>query len=184
MSVNSKPFKLRTVTILSLLVLLGVGGFYGYKAVLNYASDKMVDQVAKQVLTEDEIKTLLEDPEVKKLVEQAEKGINKTTVDTTPTPESSGVDPNLQTDRTATETNGVPQQKQESGAPRFANKEEAFQFLLSKFSMSEIREVMGMASGGLTEEEKEKIKASLLSRLTPEEYQALIITGLIEMKKQ
>jgi hypothetical protein len=147
----------RTLIILGLLGLVGIGGIYGYKAGLDYASTKMVDQVAKQVLTQDEMKNLLSDPEVKKLVEH-EGG--------------SPVDPE------------VPQQgAQAQQQPMFADKQEALKFLLSKYSISEVSGLVEKTSGGLTEEEKEEIKASLLSRLTTEEYQAIIITGLIEMKK-
>ena len=173
-----KGFRLRIVIVLGLFGLVAVGGFFGYKAGLDYASDKLVDQVAKQVLTENEIENLLKDPEVRRLVEQ---GIDTTAIaTTTPTPESESGG--------ASGTTGALQESQPTEVqhqqPMFADKQEALQFLLSKFSMTEIREVMGMASGGLTEEEKEEIKALLLSRLTPEEYQALLITGLIEMKKQ
>jgi hypothetical protein len=66
----------------------------------------------------------------------------------------------------------------------FKSRQEATQFVMSKFSMSEISDFGKMAQGGLTEEEKNEIKSKVMSRLTPEEYEALKLFGIIELSKQ
>ncbi|UQD53489.1 hypothetical protein C0971_16775 [Bacillus methanolicus] len=66
----------------------------------------------------------------------------------------------------------------------FRSREEAIKFLLSKFSMSELTEFARMAEGGLTPEEKAKIKEAITKRLTPEEYNALKVYAFIELSKR
>ncbi|MDQ0243778.1 hypothetical protein J2S09_001323 [Bacillus fengqiuensis] len=89
-----------------------------------------------------------------------------------------------QTGQTPPTTENASASKEEKPKPRFQSREEATQFVMSKFSMGEISQFAQMAQGGLTEEEKSSIKSQVTSRLTAEEYEALKLFGIIELGKQ
>lgn len=168
------------------IVILAVLGGAGYKVGMNYASEKMINQVAEQVLTKDEVNQLLNDPAVQQSIKeqagtealaQLQQQIGTTkqsstgqTVDAAPQSEASS----------SPKTAGSNQEN----SVAFTSKEEALKFLLSKFTMEELKGFAGQAQGGLTAEEKASIKSELLSRISPEEYQALKVLGLIELSKQ
>lgn len=55
--------------ILGVLLILGVAGYFGYNFAISTASDIMIDQVANQVLSnEEELDKLMNDPEIQALI--------------------------------------------------------------------------------------------------------------------
>ncbi len=179
------------VLLLSLLVAGGVGTV-SYQYGMQYASDKMIDQLAKEVLTQEEVTTLLEDPEVKKLVQEqlALQGVTLAP-QAAPAAQATTTEPSQPTKPDPVSTSAEKQTANQAAKPQeaspqrigFSTKEEALQFLLTKFSMAELRQFASLAQGGLTGEEREQIKSTLLSRLTPDEFHALKVLGLVEISK-
>ncbi|MBP1934079.1 hypothetical protein [Ammoniphilus resinae] len=189
----------RTKWILGSVVCLAVLGVIGYNWVISFASDRLVEQVTKDMLTDDEVNELMKEPAVQKALEEqlgaipsdqeevdqdsagdSQKSDQNTTV--TPEPSESGGRAGSSSSGSETGTSTATTGNQEKVG--FSNKEEALKFLLSRFSMSELKEFVSMASGGVTAEEKQEIKKALLERLSPEEFQALKVLGLIELKKR
>ncbi|MEW9667556.1 hypothetical protein [Ammoniphilus sp. 3BR4] len=160
---------------LGILVILG---FAGYKIGMNYVSEKMMDQVSQEVLTPEEVKKLLDDPAIQQAIEQ-QGGTDAfgQLKEAAPVPA-----PGEEATQAGKEQPAVSQPAS-SAALTFATKEEAMKFLLTKFTMSELTNLASMTQGGLTSEEKEELKSTLLSRLSPEEFQALKVLGLIELSK-
>jgi hypothetical protein len=152
--------KLLFALIIIIILIVGV-----YKIGIKYGSEAVINQIANQVLSKDEIDKLIEDPKVQKIIEdQLGAGV-------------------LQNLRKEQPINNLPQTGTGSQLV-FTTKEEAFEFLLTKFSISELNNFINMAEGGITTEEKNQIKSVLSSRLTTEEYQALKVIGLIELQKR
>jgi hypothetical protein len=59
---------------LGFLLVLALLGFAGYNFVMDYASDKVIDQVSNTLgANEEGVNKLLEDPEIKKYIESGEK---------------------------------------------------------------------------------------------------------------
>ena len=189
----------RTKWILGSVVCLAVLGVIGYKWVISYASERLVEQVTKDMLTDDEVNELMKEPAVQRALEEqlgaievpTDQGNSKATTDST-TPkqkadQGSAVTPAPSGSKSgnvgSTSASTVEKQGQEEQIA-FSDKEEALKFLLSRFSMSELKEFVSMASGGVTPDEKKEIKQSLLDRLSPQEFQALKVLGLVELKKR
>ncbi|TEB08163.1 hypothetical protein Psch_01718 [Pelotomaculum schinkii] len=166
--------KLLFALIIILIVIAGV-----YKIGMQYGSEVVIDKIANQVLSKDEIDQLIEDPKVQKTIEEQL---------------GAGALQNLRKEQSnnGTVPDAVPNAPDASNLPQtgtnsqlvFATPEEALKFLLTKFSMSELNGFIKMADGGVTTAEKNQIKSALMSRLTPEEYQALKVLGLIELQKR
>ncbi len=75
-----------------------------------------------------------------------------------------------------------------SGNPNDANlpfttKKEAIQRITQRLSIGDLKELASMASGGLTAEEKEKIKTEFESKFSPEEIKALKVVAYKELNK-
>lgn len=75
-----------------------------------------------------------------------------------------------------------------SGNPNDANlpfttKKEAIQRVTQRLSIGDLKELASMASGGLTAEEKEKIKTEFESKFSPEEIKALKVVAYKELNK-
>jgi hypothetical protein len=171
-----------------------------YKLGIKYGSDVVVNQIANQVLTRDDIDKLVKDPMVQKAIEDQlgaaalENLLKEQSGSEQPGTEQPGTDqpgteqPGGQpgAEHPGTETVPNPHQPQtETGSQlAFNTKEEAFEFVLTKFSLSELQGFVKMAEGGITAEEKKQAKSALLARLTPEEYQALKVIALIELQKR
>ncbi|MFC3883394.1 hypothetical protein ACFOU2_07605 [Bacillus songklensis] len=85
---------------------------------------------------------------------------------------------------TTSSTDAASGGKEQQPKLAFKSRQEATQFVMGKFSMSEISDFAKAAQGGLTEEEKNEIKSKVTSRLTAEEYEALKLFGIIELSKQ
>lgn len=175
--------------------ILAVLGVAGYKAGMNYASEKMINQVAEQVLTKDEVNELLHDPAIQQSIKeqagtealaQLQKQIGNTEQSSLGQAASTvgQVAPNdNKTESASTPGKSVTEPPKEHTVA-FTTKEEALKFLLAKFTMDELKGFAGQAQGGITTEEKAAIKSELLSRISPDEFQALKVLGLIELSKQ
>ncbi|HBC93660.1 MAG TPA: hypothetical protein DCZ10_12400 [Pelotomaculum sp.] len=160
-----------------IIILIVIAG--GYKLGLKYGSEAVIDKIANQVLSKDEIDQLIEDPKVQKTIEAqlgagALQNLRKAQPHTGAVPDAV---PNIP------DANNLPPTDTNSQLV-FTTKEEALKFLLTKFSMSELNGFIKMADGGVTAAEKDQIKSTLMARLTPEEYQALKVLGLIELQKR
>ncbi len=168
---------MKRLLIAFIIILIVIAG--GYKLGLKYGSEVVIDKIANQVLSKDEIDQLIEDPKVQKTIEEqlgagALQNLRKEQPNTGAVPDAV---PN------APDASNLPQTGTNSQLV-FATPEEALKFLLTKFSMSELNGFIKMADGGVTTAEKNQIKSALMSRLTPEEYQALKVLGLIELQKR
>lgn len=160
-----------------MIILLVIAG--GYKLGLKYGSEAVIDKIANQVLSKDEIDQLIEDPKVQKTIEAqlgagALQNLRKAQPHTGAVPDAVPNTP---------DANNLPPTDTNSQLV-FTTTEEALKFLLTKFSMSELNGFIKMADGGVTAAEKNQIKSTLMERLTPEEYQALKVLGLIELQKR
>lgn len=161
--------KLLFALIIILIVIAGA-----YKIGIQYGSEVVIDKIANQVLSKDEINQLIEDPKVQKTIEEqlgaeALQNLRKGQPNTGAVPDAA--------------MNDLPQTGTNSQLV-FATTEEALKFLFTKFSMSELNGFIKMAEGGITTAEKNQVESALMSRLTPEEYQALKVLGLIELQKR
>ena len=205
------------VALIVVLVLAAAG----YKFGLKYVSEAVINKVANEVLTGEEIDKLVQDPQVKKILEErlgteafgellkrqpgAGAGAAPGTGQGTGLGPQSGAatgNGNGPEGGSGTGTgtgagsitgnqnvpgtgnNSKPSEgKGKGGGLVFNTAEEALQFLLTKFSRAELNGFIAMAEDGITPEEKSQVKAALLSRLTTEEYQALKVIALIELRK-
>ncbi len=155
------------------IVILGGLGYFGYQYTMSYLSDRMMDQVAQEILNPDEVQELLKNPEIQEAIKKyggsdALESLQK------------------QAPMTEEKLTRAPSASPESGAvqPVFSSREEAMKFLLTKFTMAELMDLAALAQGGLTAEKQAQVKNDLLSRLTPEEFQALKVFGLIELSRK
>lgn len=198
------------VALIVVLILVAAG----YKFGLKYVSEAVINKVASEVLTTEEIDKLVQDPQVKKILEDrlgteafgellkrqpgagagaAPGGGPETGLGSQngAAPESGSGSGTGNTAGSITGNQNVPgtgNNSKPSGGKGsglvFNTAEEALQFLLTKFSRAELNGFIAMAEDGITPEEKSQVKAALLSRLTAEEYQALKVIALIELEKR
>ena len=66
---------------------------------------------------------------------------------------------------------------------QFNSRTEVMKFLLSKFSMAELRGLAKKAEDGVTAQEKAEIKSTVLGRLSTEEYNAVKVFAVVEISK-
>lgn len=66
---------------------------------------------------------------------------------------------------------------------QFNSRTEVMKFMLSKFSMAELRGLAKKAEGGVTAQEKAEIKSTVLGRLSTEEYNAVKVFAVVEISK-
>lgn len=85
---------------------------------------------------------------------------------------------------TSSNTPPTPEKDSKEDKLRFSSNEEALEFFLTKFSMKELSNMASMAKDGLTNDEKRDIKATVLEKLSPDEYEALKILAVLEIKKR
>lgn len=172
-------------------------GWAAYKPALHYAADVLINQVADKLLTEEEINEIANSPEFKQILEEqinlgnidlvAPAATASATVAPSDTkPSASKPEQDTKTQDTKTQdTKTIPESPTATPpTTRFANNDEALEFMLSKFSMSELTSLANKARGGLTSEEKEEIKSVLHQRLSSEEYQAIKILAVLEIQKR
>jgi hypothetical protein len=178
------------IITLIVLVITAAVGYTGYNIFINVASEKIIDQVMSQLLTEEEVGILLQDPHVQQIITEelgpgaADELMKMNAVvpaSSTPSSTTSSKGNNTSDDSVSTkEENKIDTENK--ALPK--TKEEAFQLVLSKYSMIELKELATKAQGGVSSEEKVKIKASLAERFSEEELQALKVIGIIELAKK
>ncbi|WML58810.1 hypothetical protein [Neobacillus sp. PS2-9] len=187
------------------LLLVLVLGFAGYKIGVNLASEKMVDEVAKQMPQED-IKNLLTDPNIQQMIEnevgeeKKDEFLNKYAVNTdennvvssspVTTSNAGNQTSAVKTVQQPVTNNGNSQTNQQAPVKpkpkpklKFNSREQVKKFLLTKFSMGELLGFADKAKGGLTPQVKAEIKAAVMQRLTAEEYEAIKVYALIELSR-
>ncbi|MGG3564421.1 hypothetical protein ABES03_22790 [Neobacillus rhizosphaerae] len=191
-----KPFwKMKRFKLgMPLLVLLMLG-LVGYQVGMNLASEKVVDEVSKQIPKED-IQALLTEPGIQQMIED-EVGTDKKQEILTKYAVESSEDAPLVASK-SNETVAVNKtSKQKSRTPsssgntstkggsklKFTSRDQVTTFLLSKFTMNELMSYANAVKGGVTPEKKAEIKATVMQRLTPEEYEALKLFAIIELSK-
>ena len=176
----------------AILFILAMLGWAAYKPALHYAADVLINQVADKLLTEEEINEIANSPEFKQILEEQ---INLGNIDlvapaatASATVAPSDTKPSAskpEQDTKTQDTKTIPESPTATPpTTRFANNDEALEFMLSKFSMSELTSLANKARGGLTSEEKEEIKSVLHQRLSSEEYQAIKILAVLEIQKR
>ncbi|HET7657351.1 MAG TPA: hypothetical protein VFK37_03595 [Bacillales bacterium] len=69
-----------------------------------------------------------------------------------------------------------------SSAKSAMTKEKAAQLVESKFSAADLKDMVKMASGGFTAEEKAQIKAKFESKFTPKELKELKVVALKQLQ--
>lgn len=144
-------------------------GFAGYKWGTGYLADRMVLQVADQLLPPSEIEKLKNDPEVKKAIEQhfTAEQVEK-----------------IYAGRTAPAASSAPAAGGAGQAADIMSKDEAVQLLMRKYSLGEIKALAEKAGDGLTETEKAEIERQFSSKFTPEERERLQLAALMELMRQ
>lgn len=198
------------VALIVVLILVAAG----YKFGLKYVSEAVINKVASEVLTTEEIDKLVQDPQVKKILEDRlgteafgellkrqpgagagaapgggpETGLGSQNGAAPESGSGSGTGTGAGSITGNQNVPGTGNNSKPSGGKGsglvFNTAEEALQFLLTKFSRAELNGFIAMAEDGITPEEKSQVKAALLSRLTAEEYQALKVIALIELEKR
>jgi hypothetical protein len=152
------------ITLIALLII-GTAVYIGYKLIIDVVAEKMIDHVTHQMLTEEEVESLLKDPQVQKIIkeqlglEYAKEIVNMNEDVAT----STELDPKNQ---------DLPQ-----------TREEAFQLVLGKYSITEVKNLVTKVQGGITPEEEAEFKLALTERLSEEEIDALKVIGFIELMK-
>jgi|GEM_PF-2820085 hypothetical protein len=201
---NRKPIKKSTVIwtrLLATLVILGVIGFAGYKIGFHYLSNKMMNEMADQILSTEEVEAFKKDPAVQKIIADNSKYFDKKAVEaiqgSISSDTSGGKSDNTSTgDKPGNSGSTTDKGEESNGASKPAtdkpttgdklvvkNKDEAASLLLSKFSMKELTGLADKAKDGLTPEEKQSIKQTLLSRLSTDEFNSVKIIALMEIMK-
>ncbi|MEO2076647.1 MAG: hypothetical protein ABGX20_14855 [Bacillus sp. (in: firmicutes)] len=192
-----KPFwKLKRFKLgMPLLVLLMLG-VVGYQVVMNLASEKVVEEVSKQIPKED-IQSLLTEPGIQQMIEdevgadKKEQILSKYSVESTENSPLVASKSNTTTEvkqttsqksGTSTKSNGG-KTTSSSSKLKFTSRDQVMSFLLSKFTMNELMSYANAAKGGVTPEKKAEIKATVMQRLTPEEYEALKVYAILELSK-
>jgi hypothetical protein len=144
------------IITISILLIIGTAGYTAYKFFTNMAAEKLIDHVTQQILTEKDIEVLLQDPQVQQIInEQLGRG------SVAPVEKGDSADP---------EKNDQPN-----------TKEEALQLVLTKYSATEINDIVTKAQSGITSEEEAEIRETLMNRFSEEEIQALKVIGIVEL---
>ncbi|WP_027094684.1 hypothetical protein [Cohnella thermotolerans] len=184
--------------IASLVVLL----FAGYKVGMNYVSDKVMDKLQNQIVSPEEVEELKKDPEIQKIIKQqfTEDEVKKllpqadvqgpsasseAAAEASPSKSGqAGAKPGSSTTAKPGSPAAAKPDSSSSAPVKALTRKQAEDLVMSKFSIGELKKMADMAKDGLSDEEKEEIKAKLKSKLTDEEYQELKVTALIEMLKK
>ncbi|WP_223592696.1 hypothetical protein [Neobacillus bataviensis] len=180
------------------VVLLAVIGFFGYQFGMDLASEKVVKEISHQV-PKKEIQALLTDPSVQQFIEdevgseKKQQILDKYSVvqmANTPLVASASTTASAGNEQAAAGGSKVapksPKTEKTStndSKLKFSSRDEVLKFLLTKFTMSELMGFADKAKGGLTPEVKSEIQSTVMSRLTPEEYEALKLYAIIELSK-
>lgn len=143
----------KIIGVIIILAFLITVGFYGYKYAISFLSDQMIEHVVNDLLDDQIVEELLSDPKVEELVQEL-----------------------------LTQESGKISSFQLEELP-FTSKEDGLKAVMSKFSVAEISEIAAEVQNGLTQEEQLEIANQFKERLTEEEIEALMIIGVVEIKK-
>ncbi|WP_438446775.1 hypothetical protein [Gorillibacterium sp. sgz5001074] len=158
--------------------------FAVYRWGMSYAADRIVDQIADEMLPPAEIEKLKNDPDVKKAIEenftpeevkQIYAGQPAGGKSPASTPAAGIASPGAKPSGTAAPA---------ASAAKVMDKDEALSLLMKKFSLAEIKGLAQKAADGLTDAEKTELQNTINARLTPEELERLKVTALLELMKR
>lgn len=158
-----------------ILILVAGIGFAGYKYAYHLIGNKIMDQLADEVMNTKEVDQMLADPDVKRMIESS---LNANDVK-----QLLGA---KQGD--AGEQGSGAQESQGASAPAkkmvVKNKNEAIKLVMNKFSVRELKDMASRVNGGMSETEKESMKQQLTDRFTKDELDSLKIIALMETEKR
>jgi hypothetical protein len=178
------------------VVLLAAGGYAGMLYGKQYVADKVMDQVVAQVMQDEEIRKLFDDPDVRQALRDAAAGEDwdrlsgelsgriRASGGSGAAAGGSGGQGAAGSGPAGGKANGAAGDSSGGKPLVVSNVDEAEALVLDKFSIGEIRRYAGMASGGLTEEEKAVLLEEVKGKFTDEEWHALKIVALIEAEKR
>ncbi|OBZ11233.1 hypothetical protein [Bacillus sp. FJAT-26390] len=188
---RKKKWKKILIWVASIIVILGVGGLFA----ANYAVDKLISTLAAD-LEKDLLNEEVTAPETKpdqQGTDQTDQGDSNptdgkdgTTEGSTDNAEKPGKDGSSTTGGDSSEPkeekpkdkyNGevtVDKAKDLQEKITVSEKAQVSSVLLKELSMSDIKELQALASGGMTLEEKKKARSIILDKLSPEQYDELI----------
>ncbi|MGO4185840.1 hypothetical protein AB4Z17_32410 [Paenibacillus sp. TAF43_2] len=189
---RKKKWKKILIWVASIIVILGVGGLFA----ANYAVDKLISTLAADL--EGDLLNEVTTPETK----TDEQGTDTTgkddpssTVDDDETIDSSnGTKEKPTTDNTKNSGSNDSNVSKEEDKPKdgysgevsidkakelqekitVSEKAKVSSVLLKELSMSDIKELQALASGGMNLEEKKKARSIILDKLSAEQYDELI----------
>ena len=152
-----------------LIVAAGIG-FAGYKYVYHVVGNKIMEQVADEVLNAKETTEMLADPEVKQMIQSS---LNAEDVK------------HLLGEQAAAEDRAGTDKSGHSGPKKMAvkNKNEAIKLVMDKFSVGELKNMAAKVKGGMTEQEKAELKQRVTERFSEDELDSLKIIALMEAEK-
>lgn len=182
------------------LLLLGGGGYAAWQYGEKIIADRVMDEVIEQVMRDEEVRRLLDDPEVRRALREAvaEEDLERLRGELGAKLGSasdgisgggsvgsggSGSEPAGGPGGVG-EVGGLGAAEGADGGLPIASIEEAEALVLEKFSIAEIRRYAAMVRGGLSEEEKLRIRDEALSRFTEDEWRALRLIALIEAERR
>lgn len=188
----------RLIITLVVIGVLAAGGYAGIQYGLQYGkkmiAERVMDEVIEQVLRDEEVRRLLDDPEVRRTLREAAEAedLERLRSDFGTQLEKFGATASASASGDAEggqgEGTGVSGAGGTFGSggkqPAIDSLEEAEALVLEKFSLGEIRRYAAMASGGLTEEEKRRIRDDVMSRFSEDELRSLMLVALIEAERR
>jgi hypothetical protein len=176
------------------LCIVGVVGYAGYKYGMNYVSGKVMASIADQILEPQDIEQLKKDPEVRKVIEEslsagevsklyAGKPASTPAAGSaaSPVPTKAAVQPSVPAGGSKANS---PEPAAGAVNPKVMSKDEALAFMLKKFSMGELKSLADQAKDGLTDSEKTELHKTLMSKLTPAEFEAVKRAAIVELLKK
>lgn len=182
------------IILLACLVVLFFGGKWAYNTVIHTAANQIsaelakpeveqaINQLKEEYLTGDsknltndlknianENKDIIQD-EIKDLTKHDSSDITKNTTDSTKNTNNSTN--NSAKDNTVEASSKDNKEDKEDTV--FKNQDEALKFVVSRVSVSDLKNVKEIASEGLTEENKQKLQKMALENFTVEEIEAVL----------
>lgn len=175
------------IWVVSIVVILGIGGLFA----ANYAMDKLISTLAvdleKDLLSEDVISN---DTDVKP-DEQADQPTTSNDIDAVTNTDKEAVDSEQSENTTGngvSDTANDPSKLTEDYTAEVSvdkakdlqekitvsEKAQLTSVFLKELSMSDIKELQGLTSGGMSLEEKKKARSIILDKLSAEQYDELI----------
>lgn len=189
---RKKKWKKILIWFGSIIVVLGVGGLFA----ANYAVDKLISTLAadleNDLLNEEAAGTDTQpDKQDSDLAEDVEPSTPADTEETTTVAEGE-TDKTEQEDTNTTDSSSNKPEKQDNSTDSYnaevsvdkaknlqekitvSEKAQVSSVLLKELSVSDIKEIQALASGGLSVEEKKQARSIILEKLSAEQYDELI----------